>query len=64
LSFAVQALSALYIKENKDNLKRCKVIQVPKEIDQMIAEKRLEAWGIEIDKLTDRQREYLDSWNM
>ena len=64
LSFAVQALSALYIKENKDNLKRGKVIQVPKEIDQTIAEKRLEAWGIEIDKLTDRQREYLDSWNM
>ena len=64
LSFAVQALSALYIKENKDNLKRGKVIQVPREIDQTIAEKRLEAWGIEIDKLTDRQREYLDSWNM
>ena len=64
LSFAIQALSALYIKENKDNLKRGKVIQVPKEIDQTIAEKRLEAWGIEIDKLTDRQREYLDSWNM
>ncbi len=34
------------------------------EIDDVIARKRLEAWGIEIDVLTDEQKAYLDSWQL
>ena len=61
LSFAVQTMSALYIKENHDKLGN-QVIDVSDEIDDVIARKRLEAWGIEIDTLTEDQKTYLDSW--
>lgn len=64
LSFAVQAMSAIYIMENKNSLPKGKVINVPKEIDEIIAQKKLRAWGIEIDQLTKEQKEYLDSWNV
>lgn len=63
LSFAVQALSALYLKEHRDILKP-EVVNVPREIDEKIALRRLTAWNIEIDTLTDEQRRYLDSWNV
>lgn len=61
LSFAVQAMSALYIKNNYMNLEN-KVIDVSEKIDDVIAEKRLKAWGIEIDELTEEQKKYLESW--
>lgn len=63
LSFAVQAMSALYIKDNHETLGN-RVVDVSDEIDDVIARKRLEAWGIEIDSLTEEQREYLDSWKV
>ncbi|MDO5414375.1 MAG: adenosylhomocysteinase [Bacillota bacterium] len=63
LSFAVQAMSALYIKENHDKLGN-KVIDVSDEIDDVIARRRLAAWGIEIDELTEEQKNYLDSWQL
>ena len=63
LSFAVQIMSALYIKGNHNALEN-KVIDVSSEIDDVIARKRLAAWDIEIDSLTDEQREYLDSWQV
>ncbi len=63
MSFAVQALSALYIKENKGKLTN-KVIDVSDEIDQVVAQKKLEAWGIAIDKLTPEQEVYLNSWRV
>lgn len=63
LSFAVQAMSALYIKENHDKLGN-KVIDVSDEIDDVIARRRLTAWGIEIDELTEEQKNYLDSWQL
>ena len=63
LSFAVQAMSAMYIKDNYRQLGN-KVIDVSDAIDDVIARKRLEAWGIEIDSLTDEQKEYLDSWQL
>lgn len=63
LSFAVQAMSALYIKENHDKLGN-KVIDVSDEIDDVIARRRLAAWGIEIDELTEDQKNYLDSWQL
>lgn len=63
LSFAVQAMSALYIKENHDKLGN-KVIDVSDEIDDVIARRRLAAWEIEIDELTEDQQNYLDSWQL
>lgn len=63
LSFAVQAMSALYIKENHDKLGN-RVIDVSDEIDDIIARRRLAAWDIEIDELTEDQKNYLDSWQL
>ena len=63
LSFAVQAMSALYIKENHDKLGNC-VVDVSDEIDDVIARRRLAAWDIEIDELTEDQKTYLDSWQL
>ncbi|MBR1993574.1 MAG: adenosylhomocysteinase [Firmicutes bacterium] len=63
LSFAVQAMSALYIKENHVKLKNG-VIDVSDEIDDVIARRRLAAWDIEIDELTEDQKNYLDSWQL
>lgn len=63
LSFAVQALSAMYIKENYKELEK-KVIDVSAEIDDKIARRRLECWGIEIDQLTPDQEKYLNSWQV
>ena len=63
MSFAVQALSALYIRNNHEKLEN-KVIYVTDEIDHLVACRRLEAWGITIDTLSDEQEAYLNSWNV
>jgi adenosylhomocysteinase len=63
LSFAVQAMSAMYIKNNHDKLKNG-VIDVSEEIDDVISRRRLAAWGIEIDELTEDQEKYLASWQL
>lgn len=63
MSFAVQALSALYIREHHEELRKG-VVDVSAEIDDRIARRRLAAWGIEIDRLTDEQEAYLNSWNV
>ncbi len=61
LSFANQALSALYLKNNGKKLDK-KVYPVPEEIDKEIACLKLKTLGIEIDKLTKEQEKYLSSW--
>ena len=63
LSFALQILSAKYVLENHNKLGNV-VIDVPEQIDQKVASMRLKAWGINIDSLTDEQRQYLASWNL
>ena len=63
LSFAVQFLSAMYVKDNHKNLPNA-VIDVSGEIDNQIASIKLESWGMEIDKLTEEQEKYLDSWRI
>ncbi|MDD3873699.1 MAG: adenosylhomocysteinase [Methanosarcina sp.] len=62
MSFAVQCLSALYIKNHKGQLKN-KVIDVSEEIDDAVARRMLNAWGITIDQLTKEQKRYLNSWH-
>lgn len=63
LSFAVQAMSALYIKDNYKKLGN-KVVDVSSEIDDVIARRKLKAWNINIDSLTAEQEKYLNSWNV
>ncbi len=63
MSFANQALSAEYIYQNADNLKK-KVYPVPEAIDARIAEIKLQTMGVVIDKLTPEQEEYLNSWEL
>lgn len=63
MSFAVQALSAIYIKDHYKDLDNT-VVDVSGEIDRAVAERKLAAWGIEIDRLTEEQEAYLNSWNV
>ena len=61
MSFANQALSAEYLVNNHDKLEN-KVYKVPDELDFEVARIKLDAMGIEIDELTEEQKEYLSSW--
>lgn len=63
LSFAVQALSAMYIKDNYKQLDK-KVVDVSGEIDEKIARRKLKSWNMEIDALTPDQERYLNSWQV
>src|SRR3989338_5133504 len=60
-SFCGQALACEYAVKNKGTLPN-KVIQLPEGIDDHIAELKLQAYGIEIDKLDKEQKKYLESW--
>ncbi len=62
MSFANQALCAESIV--KAGKMKPKVYPVPKEIDEGIAELKLKAMGITIDKLTPEQQKYLATWEM
>lgn len=61
MSFSLQLLSALYLLENHKKLEN-RLYDVPKEIDQLVADTKLEAMGIAIDRLTKEQKKYLESW--
>ena len=64
MSFANQAFSVEYIIALKNDGKSLekKVYAVPEDIDKNIAKLKLASMGIEIDKLTKEQEEYLSSW--
>lgn len=63
MSFAIQALSARYMVENRNKVK-AGVNYVPAEIDREVAMRKLSAWGISIDSLSDEQEKYINSWNV
>lgn len=58
LSFAVQALSALHIVQNHQNMEN-KVYIMPDEVNVRIAEIKLQALGMSIDALSAEQKAYL-----
>lgn len=60
MSFAIQALSAKYLVENQDKLTD-KLIDVPVEVDQDVAARKLAFMGKEIDVLTEEQVAYLNA---
>jgi adenosylhomocysteinase len=61
LSFSLQAECVKYLVKNRGRLER-KVYKVPHEIDAKIAELKLKTLGVEIDKLTEKQKKYIESW--
>jgi adenosylhomocysteinase len=60
-SFGVQAVCARELVENGDAYD-AGVHDVPDDLDREVARVKLDAEDIEIDDLTDEQREYMDSW--
>jgi adenosylhomocysteinase len=62
MSFANQALSAEYMVKNHASLEN-KVYSVPEELDKQVAKMKLESMGVNIDRLTLEQEEYLAGWS-
>ena len=62
MSFANQALASEYLVKNASSLKH-EVYSVPENIDRHIAKLKLDSMGIQVDKLTPDQEQYLASWS-
>jgi adenosylhomocysteinase len=58
MSFAIQALSARYLAENRGRLTTL-LNPVPREIDREVALRELTHWGVTIDTLTPEQKKYI-----
>src|SRR5512134_731035 len=61
MSFANQALGALYVSQNHGTMKK-QVYAMPAEIDREVARLKLDSMGIRIDTLSAEQKNYLKSW--
>lgn len=61
MTFALQALSLKYINEQHESLGKS-VHTVPYELDEQVAQLKLEALGIHLDELSKEQKDYLASW--
>jgi adenosylhomocysteinase len=62
MSFANQALAVEYLIKNAAQLEK-QVYSVPDPIDRQIAKLKLESMGVQVDKLTPDQEQYLASWS-
>jgi adenosylhomocysteinase len=62
MSFANQALASEYIVKHATELQK-QVYPVPEPIDRQIAKLKLESMGVQVDKLTPDQEQYLASWD-
>lgn len=58
MSFAIQALSARYLVENRGRLQPG-VLSVPRAIDLEVARRKLACLGVALDTLSPQQKEYL-----
>ena len=61
MSFSIQLLSLIYLWQNKGKLQNS-VLKVPSEIDLKVAEVKLKTLGITIDRLSEDQIKYLNSF--
>ncbi|RKP55259.1 adenosylhomocysteinase [Cohnella endophytica] len=61
MTFALQAIALRYVNENYEAM-GSKVVNVPYELDELVARTKLQSLGINIDTLSDEQKAYLDSW--
>ncbi len=62
MSFALQAQSARYIAQNGRQLEN-RVYMAPEIIDNRVAQILLSTKGIDIDRLTEEQEHYINSWD-
>ncbi len=60
MSFAIQSLSAKFIADNRGKFAPG-TVDVPAEIDSVVARKKLSTLGVTIDELTEAQVKYLTS---
>ena len=58
MSFAIQALSAQWLIQNRDSVSSV-LNNVPREVDEAVAWRKLNSMGLQIDTLTQEQRVYL-----
>ncbi len=58
MSFAIQALSAKFLADNRGKLQPG-VVPVPRETDLAVAARKLQTMGITIDTLTEKQKAYI-----
>jgi adenosylhomocysteinase len=63
MSFATQALATEWVIKNAGEL-TAKVYNVPSDIEDWVARLKLQSMNIQIDELTEEQKEYLSSWEM
>ncbi|MBN1543556.1 adenosylhomocysteinase [candidate division KSB1 bacterium] len=63
MSFATQALSTEWVAVKADKLPNA-VHNVPAEIEDWVSRLKLSTMNIDIDELTEEQKEYLASWEM
>lgn len=61
MTFALQAMSLKYVNDSYAKIGKA-VVNVPYALDEQVARYKLEAIGTSIDKLSDEQKAYLDSW--
>ncbi len=61
MSFANQALCVEHLI--KTGKMKPRVYAVPTQIDKLVAELKLKAKGIKIDRLTEEQRKYISTWD-
>ena len=62
MSFANQALAAEFLTKQHASLEK-RVYSVPEEQDRQVAQMKLDAMGVKIDRLTMEQEHYLASWS-
>lgn len=63
MSFATQALATEWAVQSAGKLD-VKVHNVPDAIEDWVSRLKLKSMGIEIDELTEEQKEYLSSWEL
>ena len=61
MSFATQALASEFVAKNYKKLAK-QVYNVPEKLEEWIADLKLKAMGVKIDKLTREQEKYLRAW--
>jgi len=62
MTFSLQVSSLLYLIEA--GKLEAQVYSVPEEIDKGVAELKLASLGLEIDELSKKQKDYLNSWSL
>ena len=63
LSFSVQALTSEYLVKNRGKLEN-KVYNISPEVDNEVAGVKLETMGVKIDSLSERQRTYMEAFDL